>query len=297
MDELIGALSSFLEKQPEKRYGEIMQLVHYPENSQAMGALGLIFPLLTSEEAIVLSDKFGQSQLSSPDFVFPRPLMKVFFFDAEMEAAPENLSALCSGLFSHTEPEIRKLMLSFVSDGTLKMEGTIYLETLLLLADPEPEIRQKAADALSSLTTEDMVPERFFTVFYMENLRYGKSLAEDIASHEDATAFLYLCLSISPFGGSRAKDQDIPKQFISSLYSSMDKSKVDFSEALSDALELFCSRRAAFSGLGRRDAKILRRTTVNFVSSSVQISGGKLPRKLPAPRRNPALPRQKARAR
>ncbi|MBD3398323.1 hypothetical protein GF412_03880 [Candidatus Micrarchaeota archaeon] len=297
MDELISALSSFLDKPPEKRYGEIMQIVNYPENSQAMGALGLIFPLCTTEEAIVLSDKFGQSQLSSPDFVFPRPLLKVFFFDAEREADPEKLSALCSRLFSHPEAEIRKTMLSFVSDGTIKMEGTVYLEALLLLADQEPEIRQKAADALSSLTTENMVPERFFTVFYMENLRYGKSLAEDISSHEDAAAFIYLCLSISPFGTIRAKDQDIPKELIASLYSSLDKSRVDFTEALSDAMELFCSRREGFSGLSRKDAKTLRRATRNFVSSSVQISGGKLPRKLPSPRKNPALPRQKAKAR
>ena len=76
----------------------------------------------------------------------------------------------------------------------------------------------------------------------------------------------------------------------------MDKSRVDFTEALSDAIELFCTRKAALSGMDRREVKVLRRALTHFASGAVEVAGGKLPKKLPKPRSNPIVPKQKAAA-
>ena len=93
------------------------------------------------------------------------------------------------------------------------------------------------------------------------------------------------------------EDQDFPKELIAALYTSMDKSRVDFREALSDAIELFCRHRESFTGLKKKEVKVLKRGVRNFARSSVEISGGKVPKRLPKPRRNPLAPKEQAKAR
>jgi hypothetical protein len=297
MDELLQSMQDFLAKEPEMRYGELMAILNHSENAQAMGALGLVFPACSEEEQIVISEKLGDERLEN-SMNFPLPLIQMFFADARIEAGPDAISDLCCSLLSHHNPELRKNTLSLLEQGIFALDEHTRCQLILMLGDPESEIRQLAADIILIYSDDgDMTPERFFSAFYLEDLRAAKFLAEGIETHEDAVMFLYLCFAHSELGHLNKEDSLTPSLLIMELTRSCDRAKVDFSEALSDALELFCARATTLKQLTKKEKAKLKKGLRDGVQGAVEASGGDFPRRLPTPNKQPLIKaKEKAKA-
>ena len=78
----------------------------------------------------------------------------------------------------------------------------------------------------------------------------------------------------------------------------MATARVDFPEALSDALELFCARSTSLNQESKKEKALLKKSLRNRVNKIVADLGKDLPAKLPAPNKIPLVPKsmQKARA-
>ena len=287
MDELIQSMNDFLSKEPEKRFGELMAILNYSENAQAMGALGLVFSACTEEEQLIVSQKLGDSRLENP-MDFPLPLIQMFFADARIEAGPDAISELCCSLLGHQDPKLRENTLSLLEQGTIPLYEHTKCQLILMLGDPEEKIRQLAAETTMIYSGPDeMLPERFFSTFYLEDVRAGKFLAKEIETHEDAVMFLYLCFAYSEKGQAGTTDPEFSSILITSLHSSLDKSKIAFPEAASDALELFCARTTNLRQLTKKDKAMLQKNLKKEVQELVNATGGNLPSRFPRPNKTP----------
>ena len=280
------------------RYGELMGILNYSENAQAMGALGLVLPACTEEEQFIISQKLGDDRLEG-NVTFPPSLIQMFFADARIEAGPDAISELCCSLLSHHNHELRENTLSLLEQGIFALDVHTRCQLILMLGDPEAKIRQLAADIIPLYSDDkDMLPERFFSTFYLEDFRAGRFLAEGIETHEDAVMFLYLCFAHSELGHLDKEDSLTPSILIMELYHTANRSKIDFSEALSDALELFCARSASLNQLSNKEKAKLKGGLKKGVRGAVEASGGDFPARLPKPNKTPlaSKTREKAKA-
>ena len=287
MDELIQSMNDFLSKEPEKRFGELMAILNYPENAQAMGALGLVFPSCTEEEQLIVSQKLSESRLKNP-MNFPPSLIQMFFTDARIEAEPGSISELCCSLLGHQDPELRENTLSLLEQGIIPLYEHTKCQLILMLGDPKEKIRQLAAETTMSYSGPDeMLPEKFFSTFYLEDVRAGKFLAQEIETHEDAVMFLYLCFAYSEKGQVETTDPEFSSTLITFLHSSLDKSKIVFPEAVSDAIELFCKRTTNLRQLTKKDKAMLQKDLRKEVQGLINATGGNLASRFPRPNKTP----------
>ncbi|MCP4648336.1 MAG: hypothetical protein GY852_11505 [bacterium] len=296
MDDLLQSMTDFLAKEPEKRFGELMAILNYSENAQAMGALGLVLPACTGEEQLIISQKLGDDRLEG-NVTFPPSLIHMFFADARIEAGPDAISELCCSLLSHHNHELRENTLSLLEQGIFALDDHTRCQLILMLGDPEAKIRQLAADIIPIYSDDkDWLPERFFSTFYLEDPRAGKFLAGEIETHEDAVMFLYLCFAHSEFGHLNKEDSLNPSLLIMELYHNTNRAKIDFSEALSDALELFCARSASLNQLSNKEKAKLKGSLKKGVRGAVEAAGGEVPTRLPRPNKQPLIRKEQAKA-
>jgi len=295
MEELIQSMQNFLSGEPEMRYGELMEILNYSENAQAMGALGLVLPACTEEEQYIISQKLGDDRLEGT-VTFPPSLIQMFFADARIEAGPNAISDLCCSLLSHHNQELRESMLSLLEEGIFALDEHTRCQLILMLGDPEEKIRQLAANIIPLYSDDDLLPERFFSTFYLEDFRAGRFLAEELETHEDAVMFLYLCFAHSELGHLDKEDSLTPSILIMELYHNANRAKIDFSEALSDALELFCARSASLKQLSNKEKAMLKGGLKKGVRGAVEASGGDFPKRLPRPNKQPLIRKEQAKA-
>lgn len=280
-------MKEFLSNEPEKRFGELMAILNYSENAQAMGALGLVFPACTKEERLIISQNMGDERLEDPQFTIPRPLIGSFFADARIEAGSDAISELYCSLFGHENPELRENTLSLLEQGVVPLDEHTTCQLILMLGDPEEKIRELAAETtLLYSDSGDVLPEQFVSTFYMGNTRAGKFLAQEISTREDAVMFLYLCFAYSEKGQAETTDPEFSSILITSLHSSLDKSKIDFPEPVSDALELFCARTTNLRQLTKKEKALLTRDLRKEVQELINATGGNLPSRFPKPNKD-----------
>lgn len=297
MENLVDSMGEFLAKTPGKRFGELMAILNHQENDQTMGALSLIFPCCSEDEQAIISQNFPDDTLEASDLPLSLPLIKLFFADAQIEAGPEAISDLCCSLLGHQNSKLRKNTLSLLDEGIFAFDEHTKCQLILMLGDPEEKIRELVANTIPFYAnSEDMLPERFFTTFYMKNIRYGKSLAEDIETHEGAVMFLYLCFAHSEKGHVKSTDSEFSSTLITSLYSSLSKSKIYFPEVVSDALELFCARTTSLQQLTKKDKAMIKKEMRDLVHELVNTVGGNFPNRLPRPSKTPLVPKEKVTA-
>jgi len=276
MQELIAATCTFLEKEPETRYGELMHIMRYRDPEHILGFFSIILPACSAEENIVASEHLGEDVFQNASRA-PNQLFSMLFNDVLIEAGPEVLTSLCIAALQGASPQVRRNMLSHIENGRIGVTGPISLEIMLMLGDPKEDIRERAADNLSAFmsgkfSSEVSKEQLFLNTFYLGDVNAARRLAERIETQVEATAFVYLCLTQSSFGPAKAQNQELPKEILAAFYSAHNTSKIDFQEAVTAGLCTYCSKRKCFLGLKPHEENVLRRALKYFIKSAKEMA-------------------------
>ena len=293
--DLVGSACAFLEKEPNHRHGELMDILRYKYLEHQMGAIGLALPACSKEERLMVSGHLGEQALEASTFT--ENLFSMFFNDILMEAGTAALASLCMAALKSASPETRRGMFSHIEEGRMPVTPQASSELVLMLGDPEEANRLLAADVLLRVCREEEeggtpFEQLFVDTFYLGNQDAPKLLVERIDEPEKAAAFVYLCFTQSSFGPAKSKDPETPKSLLAALYSSYGASKGGFKQAVADGLNLYCGQRKRLLGLKPNEEAIVRRGLRHFVKSATDMAvqpsekqkppSGKRPSKAPS---------------